>query len=392
MEKRKRMQDSIQELRKYTIHKFILILLFFIISERLMNLLFSRMIFPTLNLFLEKNQIHIEYESSGMFFGVIIYLVIIVLECLIEILPTIISVPLSLLFQNMMMNFFHINTNIFSFNDKVPSQLAFFMKVAFLAFILILLAVAVFPYIISTMIFSAVITQKAKEQEQQIEHQRNLLLADIAHDLKTPLTTVTGYSQALLEGVEDNPEKQKEFLENIYQKSLKMNEMVTLLFEYLKLESEGFSLRRKEEDICEIVRENVALQYMDFEQKDISLEVDIPEAPVTSYVDKIQISRAFSNILSNMLKHNQNKSHVFVTLIAGDMIEIHIADDGVQIPDEIAVNIFEPFAMGDESRASKNGSGLGLSIASKIVEMHGGHLILNRHSTRKFTKEFVIYL
>ena len=392
MEKRKEIKNSIQELKVYTIQKFILILFLFIITERLMDMLFTQIVFPALNIFFEKNQMHLQYEGNGMFFGVIIYLIVVVVECFIEIMPKIISVPVSILFQDAMMDIFHINSNIFSITDQPSGQMSFFLRFAFLALVLALLVIAVFPYIVSTVIFSLVISQKAQEQEKQLEKQRNLLLADIAHDLKTPLTTVTGYSQALLEGVEEDEEKKKEYLENIYRKSLKINEMVRMLFEYLKLESEGFSLKRQDEDICEIVRENVALQFMDFEQKNISLDIQIPETPLTAYVDKLQLSRAVSNLLSNMLKHNQSGRQVSVIVAKHDFIEIHVADNGVQIPDSIAKNIFEPFAMGDESRASKNGSGLGLSIASKIVKMHGGRLELNRHSTENFTKDFVIYL
>ena len=73
-------------------------------------------------------------------------------------------------------------------------------------------------------------------------------------------------------------------------------------------------------------------------------------------------------------------------------VYILFGDKGKQIPDEIAKHIFEPFVMGDASRSTKGGSGLGLSISSKIVKMHGGRLLLDRNSKEEYTKAFVIAL
>ena len=217
-------------------------------------------------------------------------------------------------------------------------------------------------------------------------------MADIAHDLKTPLTSITGYTQALQDDVEESEEKKKQYIDTIHKKSVKLDEMVSLLFEYIKLGSEGFQLKKEKENIAEIVRETVAELFVDFEEKGIVLDVEIPEKPIYCSVDRIQISRAIINLLNNSLKHNNKSDTVFIKVENDDDIEITIADNGIQISDEIAATIFEPFAMGDKSRNSRNGSGLGLSIAYSIAKMHGGYLELNRNSTKEFTKAFVIHL
>ena len=135
------------------------------------------------------------------------------------------------------------------------------------------------------------------------------MLSDIAHDLRTPMTTVNGYAKALADGMVVEPEKQLEYLQAIQNKSARMNDLIHLLFEYVKLDSEGFSLDRKETDLSELLRENAALIYADFEDAGMEFEIDIPEEVVSVSVDPIQFSRVITNLLNNAMKHNESGSH-----------------------------------------------------------------------------------
>lgn len=230
-------------------------------------------------------------------------------------------------------------------------------------------------------------------RKAEYEQKRSLLFADIAHDLKTPITTVSGYAKALADGMVKDEEKKQEYLQAIYEKSRRIDELVTLLFEYSKLDSEGFALDKKDTDVAELLRGIVAGMYMDFEDKGIDLVIDIPDKIIRARVDRIQISRAITNLLNNSIKHNSSGSKVSVKLTGNESsLEIWIEDDGIKIEDELAEHIFEPFAIGDESRNSRGGSGLGLSIASKIVAMHNGRLSLEDSDNADFTKAFVIRL
>lgn len=268
--------------------------------------------------------------------------------------------------------------------------------------LLLLMVVALLPYIVGALRFSRLIRQEMeklmeeeRKQHQEYERQRNLMLSDVAHDLKTPITTVSGYAQALRDGVVTDEEKKEQYLNAICSKSQRIDDLLTLLFEYVKIDSEGFSLHREWVDIVELLRENIALFYADFERKGIEMELDIPEQCVMWELDSIQFSRALANLLNNELRHVARGERVVIRLTWNEEFErvrILFGDTGEQIADEVAKHIFEPFVMGDASRSTKGGSGLGLSISSKIIRMHGGRLLLDRNSTTEYVKAFVIVL
>lgn len=378
-------------LKSFIIKRFIILLCFIAVEERGIYFLYNYVVFPFLKDFFGENKFGISYTKSGMLLGVTVYLFLMLLKCIIDIMPSVFSIPFSFLYGKAM-EFLNVDTEIFVLNQKVSQEAGIWIRICYIAIILLLLVIAIFPYVISIIIYSKSVSRKVQEQEIQLEKQRNLLLADIAHDLKTPLTSITGYAQALQDDVEESEEKKRQYIDTIHKKAVRMDEMVSLLFEYVKLGSAGFELKKEKENIAEIVREAVAELFVDFENKGITLEIDIPEKPIFESVDKMQVIRAVTNLLNNSLKHNETGDTVLVKVEKEEDIEITIADNGVQISDEIAETIFEPFAMGDKSRNSRNGSGLGLSIAYSIAKMHGGYLELNRKSTNEFTKAFVIHL
>ena len=231
----------------------------------------------------------------------------------------------------------------------------------------------------------------AKEAEQR----KNDLIVYLAHDLKTPITTISGYAQALRDDVVEDEQKKKQYLDAICQKSKRMDDLIGLFFEYVKIDSEGFSLHKEKIDLAELFRENIALFYSDFERKGIGVELDIPEESVIWELDRIQFSRALSNLIGNELRHVEKGKSILMKMQCDEEqeeVRIVLGDTGEQIEDSVAQHIFEPFVMGDSSRNSKGGSGLGLSIASKIVKMHGAVLYLDRNSTKDYTKAFVIVL
>lgn len=139
----------------------------------------------------------------------------------------------------------------------------------------------------------------------------------------------------------------------------------------------------------EVLRECIAALYTDFEERGIALRVEIPETPVPYSADKLQMMRTVTNLLTNAVRYGKEGGKTLVKL---EEYAITVADDGEQIDDELAGHIFEPFSRGDKARSTKGGSGLGLSIASKIVQMHGGELKLNRDYGHEYTKAFQIIL
>ena len=232
-------------------------------------------------------------------------------------------------------------------------------------------------------------SEKAKEQ-LIIEKQR--MLADISHDLKTPITVIQGYAKAVSDGL-INPETQKQQLDTIYQKAESLTELINTFYDYSKLEHPEFRLVRKEQDLAEFMREYLASKYDEIELLNFDLEVEIPDNEITYNFDEVQLRRVFENIFSNSLKHNPSGTTLYVTLQQTERsIRIEMGDNGTGIPVELQDKLFEPFTVGDDSRHNRQGSGLGLAVARKIVELHGGALFLEKSGNPAVSTLFVIRL
>ena len=268
--------------------------------------------------------------------------------------------------------------------------------------LLLLLLIILLPYLLGAYLFSRLIQNDLNRivdeygrQHEEYDKKRSLMLSDIAHDLKTPITTISGYAQAIRDGMITDEEKKLQYLDAICQKSQRMNDLISLLFEYVKIDSAGFSLHKERTDIAEFLRENIVMFYSDFQNKNIEIDPDIPETQVFWDIDRVQFARVIANLLNNDLRHVAEGNRILIRLTYDEdweSIRILLGDTGEAIPKEIAENIFQPFVMGDQSRNSRGGSGLGLSISSKIVKMHGGRLYLDQNSTDEYTKAFVILL
>lgn len=269
------------------------------------------------------------------------------------------------------------------------------LRILIIGGIIGLLLIRLFPYLVGAVCYSRIVAKQfnlllAQEEAQKLarDQRRNLMLSDIAHDIKTPITTICGYSKALSEGVVAEKDRQS-YLDAIYAKAMRMDELVTLLFEYVKLESEGFTMHKEPGDLAELTRETAAFLYADFEDRGMELVLEIPEERVPFEMDRLQLGRAVTNLLTNALRYGKEGGRVLIRL---QEYELTVADEGAPIDPAFAAHIFEPFARGDKARSSKGGSGLGLGIAKKIVEMHGGKLVLNQNFGEGYTKAFQIRL
>jgi signal transduction histidine kinase len=119
------------------------------------------------------------------------------------------------------------------------------------------------------------------------------------------------------------------------------------------------------------------MRYEELELAGCELETDLPEEEVIISFDSAQMNRVFENIINNSLRHNKGKMTIFSGLnVTDDAVIIRLGDDGIGIPAAIREHIFEPFVTGNEARTSGGGSGLGMAISKKIVEAHGGELVL----------------
>ena len=229
--------------------------------------------------------------------------------------------------------------------------------------------------------------EQARRIKESAEKERTMLFANMAHDLKTPITSILGYSKALSDGMVSDEKKKAEYMSTITAKAMRMNELIDRLFEYVKLESPENVLHKTEVDLAELLRNSLANLYTDFEEKNISLEINIPESPVIKNVDKLEIDRVFTNLLNNAMKHNP--AGITVSVSMDEKGKTVISDSGSPIPESVANQIFKPFVLGDQSRASRGGSGLGLALSYKIMKRHEGDL-LYQSPCKDMTKGFVV--
>ena len=234
--------------------------------------------------------------------------------------------------------------------------------------------------------------EDSENQRKKLMNDKERMMADISHDLKTPITSIQGYAKALSDGIIVDEDKDK-YIKIIYEKSKKLTELINIFHEYSKLEHPDFNLIFEKVDLSEYLRAYIALKYEDIVESGFNIEVDIPEEEMEIKIDKVQLQRVFDNILGNSIKHNEKGTNIYVSLKEkNDIYEIIIADDGKGISKDIANNIFEAFTVGDESRNSKQGSGLGLAIAKTIVDLHEGTIELEPESLKKFSTQFKIIL
>ena len=232
------------------------------------------------------------------------------------------------------------------------------------------------------------------EERVQFDRENKELISNISHDLKTPITTIKGYVEGIMDGVADTPEKMDRYIRTIYNKTSEMDLLINELTFYSKIDTNRIpynfatiSARDYFEDCAEDLRmeldgKGVAFSYRNTMPKDCKVIVD-PE----------QLRRVINNIVSNSLKY-MDKEQGKVTMEikdVGDFIQVELGDNGKGIAAKDLPYIFDRFYRTDASRnSSKGGSGIGLSIVKKIVEEHGGNIWATSDEGAGTTMYFVI--
>jgi signal transduction histidine kinase len=219
---------------------------------------------------------------------------------------------------------------------------------------------------------------------KQYEDDRKKLILDISHDLKNPLASVTGYAELCLKNPESLEEKQINYLKIIYKNGQRASRLLNELFELSKLESPEFRLKLYKTDMCEYLRQVCGELLPALEQAGFKYDFDIPDETIFAMIDTGQMSRVFHNFADNAIRYNPKGTVVCVRLYKqNDEIIILFKDNGIGISTEVAKNIFKPFVRVENSRNSQTGgSGLGLSIAHKIILAHGGSIELTTDTNK----------
>lgn len=220
--------------------------------------------------------------------------------------------------------------------------------------------------------------KESSEDRIRDEAQNRELISNITHDLKTPITSIKGYAEGIIDGVADTEEKRDRYIRTIYDKTKDLDRLLNELTYYSSIDNNKIPYNFSRINVSDFFADCVEEVGMDLENKDIELSYDNLLSPDTRIIaDPVQLRKVVNNIIGNSVKY-MNKSHGEISirlLDAVDSVRIEIEDNGKGIANKDLSNIFERFYRTDASRNSaQGGSGIGLSIVKKIIEDHGGYI------------------
>jgi signal transduction histidine kinase len=218
------------------------------------------------------------------------------------------------------------------------------------------------------------------ERVQASQRSQRDFVANISHDLKTPLTSIQGFAQAILDGTAEDPQSAKQAAQVIYDEAGRMNGMVSELLDLARMEAGTLSFERAPLDLSHLLKSVVTKFAPQAHQAQVELRLDVSpqngDLPAL-VADSDRLNQVFSNLVDNALKYTPPGGLVTVSARPVDgWIEVEIADSGSGIPPDELERVFERFYQTDKARsgANRRGVGLGLAIAREIVQAHGGKI------------------
>lgn len=222
--------------------------------------------------------------------------------------------------------------------------------------------------------------RQAYRKQAESEEERRFVIAAVAHDLRTPLFALRGYLDGLDQGIAESPEKRAKYLAVCKEKSAQLDRLVEDLFTFTKMEYVETKLSVTKVDLAFILRKSIDSLRPLARQKRISMTSQAADGCILRG-DPHLLERAVNNLLDNAVRHAPSDGEVIVRCeIDDDKIKFAIRDTGPGFSSEELQRAFEPLYRGEASRSrSTGGSGLGLTIAQRIVRRHGGELTAGNH-------------
>ncbi len=211
---------------------------------------------------------------------------------------------------------------------------------------------------------------------KELERARTEFVANVSHELKTPLTSILGYVETLKEGAVEDVENRMKFLDTVEEHAKNLSALVEDLLLLSSVESGKSALRLREVDFGSMADRVLKAYAPKIREKKITLSREISPEPFVIRVDEALFERAFSNLVDNAVKYTPPGGAITVTAArSGAESRLTVADTGIGIADHDLPRIFERFYRADKSRSRESGgTGIGLSIVKHIVERHGGRI------------------
>lgn len=214
--------------------------------------------------------------------------------------------------------------------------------------------------------------QKDLERIRRMEQVRSEFLGNVTHELKTPISSISGYLETLLDGALDDPQVNRTFLKKSLSNSKRLEALVTDLVDISRIESGELSMNFQSFNLMPIIRNVQEDAHQRVADKKIRIEVDSTnENKVNVFGDPDRLRQVFDNLVSNAIRYT-DEGYIKITVRENeDFVHVAVEDTGVGIPVKSLPRIFERFYRTDKARdRSKGGTGLGLSITKHIIEAH----------------------
>lgn len=216
----------------------------------------------------------------------------------------------------------------------------------------------------------------ALDIERNAERQKNELITNVAHDLRTPLTTIVGYLELIKDDTALSKEDVHKYSGIAYEKSIRLQEMMDDLFEFTKLDNADIKLNKSMINLSGLIMQMTDEFYPSFKDCNITPIVDLPEENIYVQGDGQLLARVFDNLISNALKYGYHNTDLKIE-VSGDekYATVKVINHGDTIAPEDIPLLFNKFYRTDSSRNSKTGgTGLGLAITKNIVDLHHGDI------------------
>ncbi|MBS4219685.1 HAMP domain-containing histidine kinase [Bacillus sp. FJAT-49711] len=220
---------------------------------------------------------------------------------------------------------------------------------------------------------------------QKVDEMRQEFVSNVSHEIQSPLTSIQGFTKAIRSKMGSEEETDR-YLAIIEKETSRLSSLSKQLLMLSSLDKEVKAVKKSSFRLDEQIREVVLLTEWEWSKKGLRMELDLPELVIEA--DKQLLFQVWMNLLTNSIKFTEVDGSIYIDITVDEDIIVSVRDTGSGISEEELPQIFDRFYMGDKSRnRTKSGSGLGLSVVKKIIELHGGFIIVESELGRgtKFT-------
>ena len=212
------------------------------------------------------------------------------------------------------------------------------------------------------------------DREREAERSKNELITNVAHDLRTPLTSIRGYLQLLKSNQDLDPETRNNYIRIAYEKTIRLQDLIEDLFGFTKLSYGKLSAHPEPLDLVKLLEQVADEFYPSFESAGLAFEFRSSVRSIEMVGDGQLLARLFANLINNAIKYGKDGKRVHLLIdYEAPLVTVRVINYGQVIPADKQEKIFEKFYRLEQSRnSSTGGTGLGLAIAKNIVDLHGG--------------------